>query len=307
MKRIVLSLALALACLSANAQLKEGFQTDKSGVKYRVDQANPEGRQVKADDIVIGGYAIAFGDSLAMTTLSDAPQPCFRATMESNVFKGDLMEGLFLMREGETYTFAFERDSLAKVQQLPPYFRSGDYGYYTVRIDKLLTQAEFDKEIERQQKEMQHYADSMQNLEMQVLIDYVRANGFSDIATDGVYYKQTSKGNGKTSKSGDKLRVHYVGKFLDGRLFDTSVEAEAKSAGMYNAQRDYSPLEFTLGRGQMIKGFEAAAARMQEGEKGVVVIPSALAYGARQRGEIPAFSTLVFELEVVEIIENEQK
>lgn len=307
MKRIVLSLALALVCLSANAQLKEGFLTSKSGVKYRVDSANPGGRQVVADDIVIGGYAIAFGDSLAMTTLNDAPQPCFKATMESNVFKGDLMEGLFLMREGETYTFAFERDSLAKVQQLPPYFRSGDYGYYTVRIDKLLTQAEFDKEIERQQAEMQHYADSMQNLEMQVLIDYVRANGFSDIATDGVYYKQTSKGNGKTSKSGDKLRVHYVGRFLDGRLFDTSVEEEAKKAGIHNPQRDYSPLEFTLGRGQMIKGFEAAAARMQEGEKGVVVIPSALAYGARQRGEIPAFSTLVFELELVEIIENEQK
>jgi FKBP-type peptidyl-prolyl cis-trans isomerase len=50
----------------------------------------------------------------------------------------------------------------------------------------------------------------------------------------------------------------------------------------------------------MIPGFEEAVKMMSEGEKGVVVIPSRLAYGARQRGEIPPFSTLIFELELVE-------
>jgi FKBP-type peptidyl-prolyl cis-trans isomerase len=52
----------------------------------------------------------------------------------------------------------------------------------------------------------------------------------------------------------------------------------------------------------MIKGFEIGVKLMQKGEKAVIVIPSALAYGARQRGEIPPFSPLVFELELVDII-----
>ncbi|MEE0899491.1 MAG: FKBP-type peptidyl-prolyl cis-trans isomerase, partial [Bacteroidales bacterium] len=57
---------------------------------------------------------------------------------------------------------------------------------------------------------------------------------------------------------------------------------------------------FVLGSNTMIPGFEEAVKMMSEGEKGVVVIPSRLAYGARQRGEIPPFSTLIFELELVE-------
>lgn len=96
------------------------------------------------------------------------------------------------------------------------------------------------------------------------------------------------------------MKVHYVGKFLDGRVFDTSVESVAKESGKYDAMRKYEPLEFTIGKRQMIPGFEEAVKMMSEGEKGVVVIPSRLAYGARQRGEIPPFSTLIFELELVE-------
>ena len=56
----------------------------------------------------------------------------------------------------------------------------------------------------------------------------------------------------------------------------------------------------------MIKGFEEAVKLMSQGEKGIVVMPSSLGYGNRQRGEIPAYSPLVFELELVEIIKDKQ-
>ena len=54
----------------------------------------------------------------------------------------------------------------------------------------------------------------------------------------------------------------------------------------------------------MIVGFERGVKLMKEGEKAIIVIPSSLAYGARQRGEIPPYSTLVFELELLEIKDN---
>ena len=137
---------------------------------------------------------------------------------------------------------------------------------------------------------------------MTALVDYLHKNNYSDIATDGVYYKQISKGGEIKPSEGNKVRVHYVGRFLDGRLFDTSVEEVAIAEGKHDNARVYQPLEFTIGKHQMIEGFERAVKMMSQGEKGIVVIPSSLAYGARQRGEIAPFSTLIFELELVEVI-----
>ena len=146
----------------------------------------------------------------------------------------------------------------------------------------------------------------MEVVEMQKLKAYAEENTFGDIKENGVYYKQIRQGNSSKPQQGDKVRVHYVGKFLDGRVFDTSVREEAEKAGKYMEQRTYEPLEFTIGKGQMIKGFEEGVKLMSQGEKGIVVMPSSLGYGSRQRGEIPAYSPLVFELELVEIIKDKQ-
>ncbi len=301
MKKIVLSLMGFMLSLGMFGQIKDGFQKSESGVWYKIEKENPQGRKIKEGDILIGGYAISYGDSLVFSSLNNPPQPCFGAMKESRAFVGDLIDGLFLMREGERYSFAFPYDSLAKVQQLPPFFKKGDYAYYTVEANQVMTQAEFQVQVQQQQAAQKKVDDSLQALEMQALIDYVRKNGFSDIATNGVYYKQTKEGNGAKPQSGDNVKVHYVGRFLDGKVFDTSVESVAKESGNYTPQRDYSPLPFTIGKGQMIKGFEAAVIGMSIGEKGIVVIPSSLAYGNRQRGSIPPYSSLVFELELVEI------
>ncbi len=68
-------------------------------------------------------------------------------------------------------------------------------------------------------------------------------------------------------KQGDKVRVHYTGKLTDGEQFDSSVGRE--------------PLEFTVGAGQMIKGFDAAMPGMQVGDKKTVNIPAVEGYGER--------------------------
>lgn len=299
MKKMVF-LLMCFVSVSAFSQIKDGFTKSENGVFYKVEKANPNGRAVKQGDIVVCNYSASYGDSLVFTNFNQEPIPTFAVSDQSSAFKGDMIDGLQLMKEGETYSFAFPYDSLAKMQKLPAFFKKGDFGYYTVAISKLMTQEEFQAEQERMIAEQKRISDSLQAIEMQVLVDYVRSNGFSDIATNGVYYKSTQQGNGTKPAQDKKVKVHYVGKFLDGRVFDTSVESVAKESGKYDAMRKYEPLEFTIGKRQMIPGFEEAVKMMSEGEKGVVVIPSRLAYGARQRGEIPPFSTLIFELELVE-------
>lgn len=80
-------------------------------------------------------------------------------------------------------------------------------------------------------------------------------------------------------QSGDQIVVDYIGKHLDGKVFDTSIQTVAEEAGLYNPQRNYEEgLAFTVGAGQMIKGFDEAVVGMKIGETKTVEIPADKAY-----------------------------
>ena len=83
----------------------------------------------------------------------------------------------------------------------------------------------------------------------------------------------------KVVEKGDAVSVHYVGKLDDGTVFDTSEKEEAMEAGIYNEMRDYEPLKFTVGAGQMIKGFDEGVVGMKAGEEKILKIPPEEAYG----------------------------
>ncbi len=83
----------------------------------------------------------------------------------------------------------------------------------------------------------------------------------------------------KTIESGDTISVDYVGELDDGTVFDTSVKEAAVEAGIYNEQREYEPLTFTVGAGQMIKGFDEGVLGMKVGEEKTLTIPPEEAYG----------------------------
>ncbi|XP_073982402.1 peptidyl-prolyl cis-trans isomerase FKBP2 [Rhodnius prolixus] len=96
------------------------------------------------------------------------------------------------------------------------------------------------------------------------------------------------------STKGDLLHMHYTGKLEDGTVFDSSLERN-------------QPLTFTLGSGQVIKGWDQGLMGMCEGEKRKLVIPSDLAYGSRgSPPKIPADATLIFEVELVKIEKKDE-
>lgn len=97
-------------------------------------------------------------------------------------------------------------------------------------------------------------------------------------------------GTGATAEAGDSVTVNYVGSLTDGTVFDAS--ANHGTAGF----------TFTLGAGQVIKGWDLGVAGMKEGGKRKLVIPAAYAYGDQAIGNvIPANSTLIFEVELVKV------
>lgn len=97
----------------------------------------------------------------------------------------------------------------------------------------------------------------------------------------GVVIVSGCTGTGEVVETGDYVSVDYIGELEDGTVFDTSIEEVAITAGdgVYSPLRSYEPLEFTVGEGQMIEGFDKGVLGMSVGESKTLVIPPEEAYG----------------------------
>jgi len=102
------------------------------------------------------------------------------------------------------------------------------------------------------------------------------------------------------AQNGDTISVHYLGKFPGGKVFDTSMRAEAVKAGLFNPARDYKPLQVVLGQHQVISGFEEALMGMRINETKEVTLLPEKAYGKTGRHPM-AGKTLQFKLLVTNI------
>jgi len=88
-------------------------------------------------------------------------------------------------------------------------------------------------------------------------------------------------GEGNYPEIKQKVSVHYTGKLLDEKVFDTSPGELAKESGLFNEGMSYEPYQFTLGTGSVIQGWDIGIVLLKDGGKGVLYIPSTLAYGER--------------------------
>ncbi|SDY49765.1 FKBP-type peptidyl-prolyl cis-trans isomerase [Hymenobacter psychrophilus] len=124
----------------------------------------------------------------------------------------------------------------------------------------------------------------------QLITDYIKANNLTGFEkkSSGLYVAVTQPGTGDPAVAGQLLTVLYTGLTLDGRIFDST------------ANRNNDPLTFTVGRGQVIAGWDEGFMGLRPGSKATLLIPSGLAYGARATGPIPAHAVLRFDVELLQ-------
>lgn len=227
--------------------------------------------------------------------------------MQAPLFIGDIYEGMAMMHKGDSASFIVNIDStfIKWFQQprLPEEFKSTDVMRFEVRLDDIYPESEYasrfaiknNKMIEARIKKLKSDHPEETITAARQLDNYLKKNGITKAPTkSGLYYVMTKKGNGEKPKVGQKVKVHYTGKLLDGTVFDSSIE-----------RGDY--FEFPLGVGQVIPGFDEGIQLMSKGEKCVLYIPYFLAYGDREIGDIiTPFSNLIFEVELIDFEDYEQ-
>ncbi len=283
MKKLVLSLAV-VALAACQNQNNDDFNVTDNGLKYKFHTSNPDAPQLTSGEIATFDILYKTDSGKVLFNSKDNPQE-FKIKVDSAIYKGDVTEGFLMMHVGDSATFVTSADSFFTYLMnapLPPEIPQGSNLTFEVKLLKTQT-------LEELQKEQMEQMQQAQNEEQEKLNAYLSENNITTEPTQsGLYYIEETKGNGKQAEPGKKVKVHYTGTLLDGTKFDSSLDRG-------------EPIEFVLGVGQVIPGWDEGISYMKEGGKAKLIIPSHLAYGGRPTGPIPAFSTLIFEVELVEV------
>ena len=160
---------------------------------------------------------------------------------------------------------------------------------YEIEVMDVQSKADFEKDQTEIQKKEQNYSDSLKNAEPALREKYLKENNIKvKPLPSGLIYVPVVEGSGAKAEAGKTIKVHYTGKLLNGKVFESS--------------RDHNqPIEFMLGRSQVIKGWDEGFTLMKVGGKATFIIPSSIAYGEREMSVIPPYSTLVFDVELLEV------
>ena len=288
MKKISILLAasaMALGLFSCNKEGSANLKDNADSVSYAVGFGNAsellnaiKGAQAQGENVDSALFFKGFEEGFNSDTTKlwyyvgqmQGVQAAMRFKDDSVLKKAVFMAGFKKALSADSASRAKLSDSLGAIAQK----------YYDIKAeaDRKKYEAEMEKQMEEQYGENKTKGAAF-------IAEFKKEAGVKTTAS-GLAYQVIKEGNGATPTATDQVQVNYVGKLIDGTVFD---ESKGK------------PAEFRVDG--VIKGWTEILQLMKAGSKVKVVIPQDLAYGARYAGEkIPPFSTLVFEIELVKVL-----
>ncbi len=211
--------------------------------------------------------------------------------------QGILYEVFRELKKGDSVQFSMTAEALFEdtfETQLPDSIKRGSMILFNCGMVDMMSEEDFQQEqIAMQQKEMEKMqveAEGQMTVDAGIIDKYLADNGIEAQTTEsGLRYIITKEGSGEKPAAGSMVSVHYLGTTLEGEKFDASYDRG-------------EPLQFVIGRGQVIPGWDEGIALLNTGAKATLFIPSPLAYGARGAGGvIQPNAILKFEVELVDI------
>jgi FKBP-type peptidyl-prolyl cis-trans isomerase len=275
-KKLLIAIASCVFLISCDNGY-EGYEKTATGLYYRFYVENTTRHVPEENEILSILMRIQTEkDSIVQETKQ------MKIAMQKPKFKGDIFEALSLMHEGDSASFIINAKQYYNIYhygQVPSFVKDDKTMlWFTVKIDTIMSVEEYQSFVNRARYEK----------ELNDIAAYLQQNNIiASPLSSGLYYIETKAGQGSTPKTGQSCSVNYTGKLLDGNVFDSSVGR--------------GPFDFQLGLGQVIPGWEEGIAMMKKNGSATLIVPSYLGYGERNMGNIPPNSTLIFEVELIDI------
>lgn len=291
-KKLVPFALLSAALVNLNA-CKSGdgeFKKLDSGLEYKIVKDAPGDKKPAIGDILEMHIKFKVDDSLLADSRADNNNQPVQIMLQPSPIKGDWTNGLPYLTEGDSAVFRMSVDSLKNSlqgQMLPPFMENKKTLTYEIVLVSVKSQQEF-------QEEQDKLAEAQNEIDDKLMQEYFQTNNLTPAKTSsGVYYIMLKEGSGKTAEPGQRVTVNYSGWTLDGNMFDSNTDP---------SKGHVEPFTFTLGRGEVIPGWDEGVALLKKGGKAKLFIPSSLAYGPMGRKpQIPENAILMFEVEVLKI------
>lgn len=270
-----------LSSVFINAQA--WIKTDDATV-FKYITKNEQGRQVKPNMILLADLfgtatkANGIGDTVIFNSISN-DKPFYIPTEQPG-----LQKVFYQLHQGDSVIIKIIADSFYSKtfnSPLPSYIAKGSVVNLYFHVQEALTK----EEIEQKAKEQNSVAIKNDSL---LVLKYITKNkGFKKLASGLFLKKLVANSKGIPTQNGAMLSVNYKGWLIDGDVFDENKNAP--------------PFKFVLGMKQVIAGWEQGLKQMKKGETYQLVIPWYLAYGSQGNGPIPPFTSIVFNIQLIEI------
>ena len=298
-KSIIVAATLAAASLIGLSSCDKGKTKNDAikmpgGIKYVINQENAKNPLVKTGDFISFNIQVKNSKDSLIANSYESGMPALQEVMTDGK-SGSFEDVLLKLHKGDSATVWASSDSIAKKsgRPLPPFIAKGSDIKYTIKIIDIMNKAkaeEFGKVLQEKQKiEQEKKAAAAGAVDEKTIKEYIaKKNLKAENIGNGIYYVRSVEGKGELPTAGDMVKAHYHGTTLDGTVFDSSKDRK-------------EPFDFAVGTSQVIRGWDEGFLKMKKGEKGTLIIPSAMAYGAQSPSpKIKAFSVLVFDVELID-------
>lgn len=211
--------------------------------------------------------------------------------LEESAYEGSVNHALMHLSEGDSAGLILDTKKFFNYtlrRDVPDFLKKEESVKINIRIRNVQTPEQYEKEKALFLK----WAKEFHLSELDIIASYLEDNKIDiEPESNGIYFLTRERGEGPPVEKGKHIWIHYEGKFLNGKFFDSSKKRDA-------------PLDFIYGNEMyLIKGLEYAVGKMREGGKAIVLIPSELGFGSSGSalGIIPPYTAMIYVVEVLKV------
>ena len=286
--KVIAVICLSLVIVSSCSLFEKypGYSKTKTGIYYNLITIGEE-----VAPPIVSDYVTV---NISYSTINDST--FFKGTRTFQLtepdFRGSIDECFLMLSEGDSASFIIDGELffLKTLQTSLPNFMLNNT---KLKVGLSISEIRSEQQYENDKVEFLKWIEDFGEYEKLVLGKFIKEEQIDvSPSENGMYFISVQSGSGKPVEAGDVVTVHYEGRFLNGKFFDSTLKRK-------------QAFEFVFGSEmQVIPGLEDAIGRMREGEKAIVILPSGIAWGEQgsSTGIIPPFTSVIYEVELIEAI-----